>query len=209
MLNLRLGCCQLSTGDIFRTAKTSGLAAHSPAITAALEFMRRGELVPDDTVVALVEERTGCLQCRMGFLLDGFPRTVCQAGQLESILGRAGVSLDAVLSYELPLDQVVARLAGRRTCQTCKSVFHLQARPPLVAGVCDHCGGKLFQREDDRPEAIHVRMEAYEHSTAPLADYYRKRGLLLPIVADASPEEIFDRTMAALEAMHAAAPKTA
>ena len=135
--------------------------------------MRRGDLVPDETVLAMVAERVGCLRCEGGFLLDGFPRTVAQAEALEKLLAGEKLKLDAVLSYDLPLDQIVARLSGRRTCPDCKAVFHVETRPPKVAGVCDHCGGKLYQREDDRPESIRVRMEAYERSTAPLADFYR------------------------------------
>jgi adenylate kinase len=103
------------------------------------------------------------------------------------------------VSYELPLEQVVARLSGRRTCPQCKAVFHVQARPPKVEGICDHCGAKLYQREDDRPESVRVRMEAYETSTVPLADFYRSRGLLCSISADGAPEEIFERTMKVLQ----------
>jgi adenylate kinase len=114
------------------------------------------------------------------------------------------VSLDAVLSYDLPLDRIVARLSGRRTCSICKAVFHLAARPPRIAGVCDQCGSGLYQREDDRPESIRVRMEAYAKSTSPLADYYRERGLLVSIEAEGAPEEIFERTLAALQAREVA-----
>jgi adenylate kinase len=135
-----------------------------------------------------------------GFLLDGFPRTVAQAEALEKLLAGEHLKLDAVLSYDLPLEQVVSRLSGRRTCPNCKAVFHIEARPPKVAGVCDHCGGKLYQREDDRPESIRVRMEAYERSTAPLADFYRKRKLLVTIPAEGSPEDIFKRSLHALKA---------
>jgi len=162
--------------------------------------MRRGDLVPDETVLALVTERVACLRCKGGFLLDGFPRTVAQAEALEKLMASEKLKLDAVLSYDLPLDKVVSRLSGRRTCPGCKAVYHVEARPPKVAGVCDHCGGKLYQREDDRPESIRVRMEAYEKSTAPLADFYRQRNLLLSIVAEGSPEDIFKRTLDALKA---------
>ncbi|HPC61130.1 MAG TPA: adenylate kinase [Verrucomicrobiota bacterium] len=200
LLSARLGACQLSTGDIFRAAKTLEPCERTPALTAALDYMRRGELVPDSTVLDLVAERVECLRCGGGFLLDGFPRTVPQAEALERMLAKEKIGLDAVLSYELPLERVVARLSGRRTCPGCKAVFHVQARPPKVEGVCDHCGGKLYQREDDRPESIRVRMEAYEKSTAPLADFYRQRNLLVTVSAAGTPEEIFARAMKALAA---------
>jgi adenylate kinase len=198
LLAANLGTCHLSTGDIFRAAKNLDVCERTPALSAALDYMKRGDLVPDQTVLDLVTERLRCLQCRGGFLLDGFPRTVAQADALERLLGAQNVRLDAVVSYDLPLEQVVARLSGRRTCPGCKAVFHLEARPPKVGGVCDHCGGSLYQREDDRPESIRVRMRAYEESTAPLADFYRTRKLLVSIPADGSPETIFDRTLHAL-----------
>jgi len=199
LLCANLGACHLSTGDIFRAAKALDASERTPALTAALEYMRRGDLVPDETVLALVAERRGCLRCEGGFLLDGFPRTVAQAEALDKLLAGERLKLDAVLSYDLPLEQIVSRLSGRRMCPNCKAVFHIQARPPKVAGVCDHCGGKLYQREDDRPESIRVRMAAYERSTAPLADFYRRRKLLLSIPADGTPEEIFKRTLDALK----------
>ncbi len=196
-----LGTCHLSTGDIFRAAKAQNACERTPALTAALEYMRRGELVPDDTVLAMVAERGSCLRCVGGFLLDGFPRTVTQAEALEKMMVGQNLKLNGVLSYELPLEKVVARLSGRRTCHSCKAVFHVEARPSKAEGVCDHCGGKLYQREDDRPEAIRVRMQAYEQSTAPLADFYRKRKLLLSISAEGTPEEIFERTVKRLESL--------
>jgi adenylate kinase len=162
--------------------------------------MRRGELVPDSTVLDMVKERMRCLTCRGGFLLDGFPRTVVQAEALAQLLEQENIFLEAVLSYELPLEQVVARLSGRRTCAGCKAVFHVTARPPKVQDICDHCGGQLCQREDDRPEAIRVRMEAYEKSTAPLIEFYRSRGLLVPIASEGAPEQIYQRSVAALNA---------
>ncbi len=195
LLCARLGACHLSTGDIFRAAKALNPCERTPALTAALEYMKRGDLVPDETVLALVTERIGCLRCEGGFLLDGFPRTVAQAEALDKLLSGEQLELDAVLSYELPLEQVVARLSGRRTCSQCKSVFHVEARPPKKPGICDHCGGTLYQREDDRPESIRVRMEAYEKSTAPLAEYYRRKGLLVSVLAEGTPEQIFERTL--------------
>jgi adenylate kinase len=199
LLGARLGACHLSTGDIFRAAKAMEVYQRTPALTSALQYMRRGELVPDETVLALVAERVGCLKCEGGFLLDGFPRTVAQAEALEKLLQTNRIHLDAVVSYELPIDQVVARLSGRRTCQECKAVFHIEALPPKVQGICDHCGGELYQREDDRPESVRVRMAAYEASTAPLTEFYRARALLHTISADGAPEEICERTLHALK----------
>ncbi len=195
LLAERLGACHLSTGDIFRAAKAMDPCERTPALTAALDYMKRGDLVPDETVLALVAERVGCLRCDGGFLLDGFPRTVAQAEALDRLLASERLQLDAVVSYELPLEQVVARLSGRRTCPKCKAVFHIEARPPKKPGICDHCGATLYQREDDRAESIRVRMEAYERSTAPLADFYRRKGLLVSVSADGTPEEIFERSM--------------
>jgi adenylate kinase len=160
--------------------------------------MRRGELVSDDMVVALVRERTGCLRCQGGFLLDGFPRTRAQAEALDVLLTEQDVILDAVLSYELPLEEIVTRLGGRRTCSGCKAVYHLATRPPRIEGICDQCGGRLVQREDDRPESIRIRMRAYEECTRPLADYYGRKGVLVAVQASGSPEEILGRSLHAL-----------
>jgi adenylate kinase len=195
-----LGTCHLSTGDVFRAAKSLPAQERSPALEAAFEYMRRGELVPDLTVLEIVRERVRCLRCQGGFLLDGFPRTVAQAEALNALLKEENLLLEGVLTYDLPMEKIVARLSGRRTCATCKSVFHVSARPSAVAGVCDRCGGKLEQREDDRPEAIRVRMAAYEKSTAPLIDYYRRQGLLISVSAEGAPEEIYSRSVAALNA---------
>lgn len=200
LLSERLGACHLSTGDIFRGAKTLDECDRTPTMNRALEYMRRGDLVPDEIVLGLVTERAGCLRCRGGFLLDGFPRTVAQAEALDAVLDKQDVGLEAVVNYEMPLDKIVARLSGRRTCSICKAVFHVRSRPPKIEGVCDHCGSGLFQREDDRPESIRVRMDAYERCTAPLAEYYQRQRLLVPIAAEGTPEEIYQRTLEAFKA---------
>ena len=132
--------------------------------------------------------------------MDGFPRTVKQAEALQQILRQEKLALDGVLDYELPTDEVIKRLSGRRTCAGCKAVFHVLTRPSKKEGVCDHCGSKLYQREDDRPESIRVRLEAYATSTAPLTDFYQRLGLLVAVSASGSPEEIFQRSIAALQA---------
>jgi adenylate kinase len=191
-----LGTCHLSTGDIFRAAQCE--REPSPALQQALAAMRRGELVSDDVVVAIVRERAGCFRCRGGFLLDGFPRTRAQAEALDVMLTEQSVTLDAVLSYELPLTEIVARLSGRRTCPACKAVYHTVTRPPQVEGVCDRCGGPLTQREDDRPESIRTRMRAYEEITRPLTDYYARSGKLVSIRASGTPEAILTRSLRSL-----------
>jgi adenylate kinase len=195
----RLGTCQLSTGDVFRAARAQCNCHSSPALAAALDFMRRGELVPDETVLQIVRERAACLDCGGGFVLDGFPRTVAQAEALAQLFAEHRIAPKAVINYELPLETIVGRLSGRRTCATCKAVYHVDAKPPKTPDCCDHCGGRLVQREDDRPEAVRVRMAAYLKSTAPLTEYYRQRGLLVNIQANGSPEEIFQRTLQALQ----------
>ncbi len=194
----RLGTCHLSTGDLLRAAEGRTHDERNPALEAALDSMHRGELVPDATVLDLVRERVRSLHCAGGFLLDGFPRTVAQAEALADLLHNEKIGLTAVLNYELPLAKVVSRLSGRRTCPGCKAVFHVSARPPRVAGVCDHCGGSLFQRDDDRPDSIRTRMEVYETSTTPLIDYYSQRDALVTISAEGTPEEIYQRTLAGL-----------
>jgi len=193
-----LGTCHLSTGDVFRAAQCQSEGELSPALKEAFAYMTRGELVPDQTVLQMVRERTRCLRCDGGFLLDGFPRTVPQAEALEQLLAEEKLELEGVLSYELPLNQIISRLSGRRTCSGCKAVFHVTTRPPKRDGRCDHCGNPLVQREDDRPESVRVRMEAYMNSTAPLTRYYQTKGLLFTISAEGTPEEIYQRTLEAL-----------
>jgi adenylate kinase len=202
LLAERLGTCHLSTGDIFRAVKMSSCEREcGRAMAEAVKYMDAGQLVPDETVLRLIAERVKCLHCGGGFLLDGFPRTVEQAEALEQILAKHQVKLDAALSYELPLETIVGRLSGRRTCPICKRVFHNEAKPPKRAGLCDDCGVELFQRKDDSPETIRVRMQAYELSTAPLTAFYRGKGLLIPIAAGNTPEETFARTLETLNGM--------
>ena len=200
LLHQRLGACHLSTGDVFRAAATRTDCTPSPAMKSALEYMRRGALVPDATVWEMVRERSSCLRCRGGFVLDGFPRTLAQAESLKQLMEEEKLPLTAVVNYELPLNEIVERLSGRRTCEKCKAVFHVTRQPSKAGDLCDRCGGRLFQREDDRPESVTVRMEAYEKSTAPLIQFYQDLNLLMPVVADGSPEEIYARTLTSLQA---------
>jgi adenylate kinase len=195
LLHQHLGACHLSTGDVFRDAKIKCENELSASSRDALIFMRRGDLVPDATVLGLIVERLRCLRCSGGFLLDGFPRTVAQAEALEKMLHHENVPLDAVINYELPLEKIITRLAGRRTCGGCKAVYHIATLPSKNDGICDHCGGKLFHREDDRPESAQVRMVAYETSTRPLIDFYAQRNLLQTVPAIGEPEDIFQFTL--------------
>jgi adenylate kinase len=199
LLHERLNACHLSTGDVFRAAGRRSDCEQTPAMTAAMDYMRRGALVPDSTVWELVRERSGCIRCRGGFILDGFPRTLAQAESLRELMENERLSLSAVVNYELPLAEIVSRLSGRRTCEKCRAVFHVANHPSRVEGLCDHCGGRLYQREDDRPESITVRLEVYEHSTAPLIRFYKDLNLLVPVAATGSPDEICDRTITALQ----------
>ena len=199
LLNQRLHACHLSTGDVFRAAGSRSDCELSPVMKEAVAYMRRGELVPDTTVWDMVRERSECLHCAGGFILDGFPRTLAQAVSLKQLMDTEGLGLTAVVNYELPASEIVARLGGRRTCETCKAVYHVTDRPPRVADCCDRCEGKLFQREDDRPESIKVRLEAYDRSTAPLIEFYGKLGLLMRVPATGTPDEICDKTLPELE----------
>jgi adenylate kinase len=199
LLREHFGACHLSTGDIFRAAKNSSENGRSAAMTVAVDCMQRGELVSDETVLNLVSERTKCLHCGGGFLLDGFPRTVPQAKALEKLLAKQGVKLDAVLDYRLPLEKIIARLSGRRVCSSCKAVFHIESLPPKKEGICDNCGGTLIQREDDRPESIRVRMVAYNKNAVPVKRFYQRRNLLVSVAAAGTPDATFSRALEALE----------
>ena len=196
-LSRALGACPLSTGDVFRAAKGRA-APPGSAMAEAQKCMAHGDLVSDETVLALVRERDRCLHCKGGFMLDGFPRTVTQAVALDALLEAQRVRLDAAINYELPTSQVISRISGRRVCPGCKAVYHVTTRPPVRAGLCDHCGTKLVQRPDDTAESVAVRLEAYHAVTTPVADYYRAQGILVSIPANDEPAKIFAHTLDAL-----------
>ncbi len=201
MLSSRLGPCHLSTGGFFRIGDGDDARAPSPAMAAAVAAIARGEFASDEMVLTLVRERMGCLRCEQGFLLDGFPRTVPQADALDTLLAGEGIVLDAVLSYELPVERIVARLAGRRVCPACAQVYHVESNPPSVAGACDACRTPLVQRDDDHPDVVGVRMLRYASRTQPVIDFYAARGLLHAIEADGTPEQVFAATTGILESL--------
>ncbi|HVT82090.1 MAG TPA: nucleoside monophosphate kinase [Phycisphaerae bacterium] len=194
----KLGTCQLSTGDVFRAAKSQNMKTVSPAMTVALECMMLGELVADSTVVDIVRERKACLGCGGGFLLDGFPRTAAQASALAAVLKDQKIELDAVINFELAQDVILTRLTGRRTCSQCKTVYHVQNRPPKKENVCDKCNGRLVQREDDKEATVKTRLAAYNDTMEPLLNFYQERGLLIRVSAEGSPDEILARTLKAM-----------
>ena len=200
LLCLRFGICHLSTGDLFRAAGKQEECDQSAAVAEAMRCMRRGELVPDATAWQMVRERGDSLRRKSGFLLDGFPRTLPQAEELNRFLEDEKRPLSAVIDYEMPSSEIIVRLSGRRICENCRAVFHVAWRPPKAEGVCDACGGRLCQREDDHAASIAVRLEVYKHSTAPLIAFYKNLGLLTPVDAVGTSEEVHARTMAALQA---------
>jgi adenylate kinase len=197
LLGARLGACPLSMGDVIRQGRLS--VTRGPVMTRALEYMERGVLVPDSTVLALLGERHGCLHCPagLGFVLDGFPRTVLQAQELQRMLHAREVMLDVVVNYALPAATLVDRLAGRRTCPSCRAVYHMLSKPPRTAGRCDRCATALEHRADDQPVAIRTRMAVYQDTAGPLLAFYQRLGLLLTVPADGGPEEILARTLQA------------
>lgn len=165
------GYVQISTGDLFRAAikgKTDlGLKAQA--------FMDKGDLVPDEIVIGMVEEAMKGLHGK-SFIMDGFPRTVPQAEAFDKMLGRNGLRIDKVVSLEVPREILLERLAGRRVCKNCGSVYHAKTKPPVKAGVCDSCGGEVVLRPDDREEVVLNRLVTYERSTAPVKDFYKGQG---------------------------------
>ncbi len=199
LLASRFGLCHLSTGDVFRDAKKGSECGRTPTMIFALEHMRVGELVPDEIILNLIVERSRCLRCKGGYVLDGFPRTAAQAEALDKLMTSQDVRLDTVLNYELPVQTLLLRLGGRRTCPACQAVFHIATHPPKKSDCCDRCGTRLVQREDDYPECIRVRLKAYRRTSGPLVVFYRKKGILISINAEGSSEEVFERTLLALQ----------
>lgn len=194
LLQEEFAACQISTGDILRQA----VAQQTPLGQEAAQYINRGALVPDDVIVNLVAERLKQKDCEKGFILDGFPRTIAQAESLDAILKRMNLSLNGVLSVQVPEQVIIERLAGRRTCKSCGALSHVAFNPPKKAGVCDRCGGELFQRDDDREGTIANRLKVYESQTAPLVDYYRERGLLRAIDGVGAIDQIRARVTQAL-----------
>ena len=171
------GVPQVATGEMLREA----VAAGTPLGREAKRIMDSGALVPDDVMIGLIAARLRQPDAAGGFILDGFPRTIAQAEALERLLKDLGHTLDAVLYFEVAEPELVRRLTGRRLCRQCQTAFHLVSAPPRRAGVCDRCGGELYQREDDSEATVRHRLQVYAQQTSPLLDYYRQRGQFAPI----------------------------
>ena len=180
---------QISTGDILRAAVKEG----SPMGKEAKACMDKGELVPDSVVIGIVEERIQQPDCAKGYMLDGFPRTVPQAEALDVMLKNLSSQIDHVVSIEVASEELVGRLTGRRTCRACGVGFHVMFDPPEQEGVCDKCGGELYQRDDDNVETVTSRLEVYESQTLPLIDYYTAQEKIRPIDGVGDIKEIFGR----------------
>jgi len=185
---------QISTGDILRAHRREGTELGRKA----QGFMDEGLLVPDQLIIDMMGERLAQDDCKDGYILDGFPRTVPQAVALDSLLDTRGVKIDRVLFLNVPDTAIVARIIGRRACKSCGAAYHVDFRPPAENGICDACGGELYQRADDTEDKVLVRLGEYSKNTAPVADYYSSRGVVREINGVGAIEEIFGRLTTAI-----------
>lgn len=186
---------QISTGDMFRAA----IKEQSPLGKKADVLMKDGKLIDDSITLGLVKERLQKPDCKNGYLLDGFPRTIPQADGFDQLLKEMHQKLDAVISLVVDEAVLIKRLSGRRSCPKCSAVFHIETNPPKKKDLCDKCGEKLIQRDDDKPETIHKRMETYRTLTAPLIAYYKKKKLLQEVIGDQTIEKVFEEIISILE----------
>lgn len=193
-LAAHLGVPKISTGDMLRTA----IARNTPLGREAAPIMEEGNLVPDELLVALVRERIGEPDCERGFVLDGFPRTLGQAGGLEEMMG-ADSKTWVVFDFQVPREELMLRLSGRRWCPSCQATFHVVNDPPKREGVCDRCGSALVQREDDRESVVAQRLQQYHQRTYPLIEYYRTRARLVPIDGNRPMNAVFQDLVQSVE----------
>ncbi|MDA8175120.1 MAG: adenylate kinase [Nitrospiraceae bacterium] len=186
---------QISTGDILRQSVAEG----TPLGKEAKGFMDRGELVPDKVVLGLVEERLGQPDCKAGFILDGFPRNTAQAAALDGMLSKIGKPLQLAISVDVPFEDLMKRLTGRRTCRTCGQMYNVYFNAPAKEGKCDKDGAELYQRDDDKEETIRKRLQVYESQTAPLIEYYGGKGIVRRIKGTGSISDIFNAITAEID----------
>ncbi len=189
LISKEYGIPQISTGDILR----SEVKNETELGKKAKAYMEKGELVPDDIIIEMMEKRIKEDDCKNGFILDGFPRTVAQAEAFDKMLAKNGLELDKVILIDVPEEEIIDRLTGRRICPNCGAVYHIKNNPPKVDEVCDRCGSKLIQRDDDREDVVKKRLEVYKKSTMPLIDYYTKTSKLVRVDGTGEIEEIFSR----------------
>ncbi|HEY2774908.1 MAG TPA: adenylate kinase [Candidatus Binatia bacterium] len=192
LLEEALSVPHISSGDLLRQSVSSGTNVGQKA----KDFMDRGQLVPDELVLGLIRTRVCEADCRSGFVLDGFPRNPAQAEKLQEVLDKGGV--DHVIALEVPVQTIVGRLSGRRTCRNCGRLYHVTLSPPKVEGACDACGGELFVRDDDRESTVRERLAVYHRQTEPLMGYYAGRGLLRRVDGAAGTEQVTSRILAAV-----------
>lgn len=185
---------QLSTGDMLREA----VKASSPLGIQANGFMSKGQLVPDTLMIDLIRHRIQASDCKNGFILDGFPRTVAQAEALSELLGSLSLKMDKVLSFVVNRDELISRLSGRLVCSQCGASYHQLSKPPRVAGVCDVCGSAVIQRNDDKPDVVKNRLDTFLASTKPVEEFYRAEGNLSEIDAQGSEAEVLRRILTAI-----------
>lgn len=176
----------ISTGDILRANVKQG----TPLGNSAKEYMNAGKLVPDEIIIAMMEKRLQEPDCKEGFMLDGFPRTIGQAEALAGMLDNLAIKLDAVVSLEIDDDTVVSRLTSRRVCKQCGEIYNAVLKPPVREGVCDKCGGDVIQRDDDKESVIRNRLSVFHEQTAPLIDYYAAKGLLVTVDATGGKDAV-------------------
>ncbi|DAB35105.1 MAG: adenylate kinase [Sulfurospirillum sp.] len=186
---------QISTGDMLRAAITNGTAMGMEAKS----YMDAGKLVPDSTIIGIIKERLGQADCKKGFILDGFPRTLAQAEALEELMKNMGISLDKVISLNVPDELIVGRITGRRVCSKCGASFHVEFNPSKVADICDYCGGELIIRKDDNAETVKSRLEAYHAQTAPLIAYYTDMGVMVELDGTKDVNEVTQDMFALLK----------
>ena len=184
----------ISTGDIFRKNIKEGTELGKKA----QEYMNAGALVPDELVVDLVKDRLQQDDCKNGFLLDGFPRTIFQAEKLDEFLSESNLKMDIAINLKVEKEALIKRLTGRRVCKDCGASYHIVNIPPKKEGVCDICGGELIQRKDDNIETVENRINVYEEQTAPLIGYYKEAGSLVDFDGEASLDEVFDAIVQAI-----------
>ena len=185
---------QVASGDLLRAAVREG----SELGREATRFMDRGQLVPDELVLKLIAERLAQPDAKTGFILDGFPRNVAQAETLAGMLDRAGLKLDKVVAVIVPDEEIVKRISGRRTCKNCAAMYHVSFEPPKKAGVCDKCGGELYQREDDAEGTVRERLKVYAEATRPLLDHYGRLGMLSKVDGVGRTDEVEKRILNAV-----------